>query len=318
MHLDRLRIFHAAARLLSFTHAAEELHLTQPGVSKHVKELEAYYGTRLFQRIGRRIMLTDAGQILFEVTTDIFSRLNEAKVRIEELTGLASGVLKIGASVTIATYLLPGMLVEFRQNHPALEIQTEIGRSRRIVEKALDGSVEFGLVGHYSYDPRMIAKPFLTDRTALIISPSHRWAKRTFAVSPEELADEPFLISKRGSGTWRIVGRFLESTGVELKHILELGTTEGVKQAVEAGLGVSIVSMHVVAKELASGRIESIPLANGAPSRDLYLVRHKDRYLSNAARAFLSLCMPHAIDGIYPEDQTRGIPAPAAIQERND
>lgn len=297
LNLNHLTVFHAVARLLSFTRAARELHLTQPGVSKHVKDLEEYYGARLFDRLGRKVALTQAGRILFETTAEIFSRIDESKTRIEALVGLAGGKLNIGASNTIATYILPEMLVNFRRKHPGVEIRVETGLSRHVVDKVLSNDVELGFVGHYAHDRRLLAKPFVTDRMLLIASPEHRWAARKSRVQLTELAGEPFLISKEGSGTWRIVAGLMEKEGVALEKVMELGTTEAVKQAVGANLGVSILAQRVLSKELAAGLVKSIPLAIGEPRRDLYLATLDGRRLSAAAQAFLDLLAPRGGEG---------------------
>lgn len=289
LNLNHLTVFHAAARLLSFTGAARELHLTQPGVTKHVKDLETYYGARLFDRMGRKVALTQAGKILFDASTNIFNLMDESKAGIDALIGLAAGKLAIGAGNTIATYILPELLVRFRQKYPGIEIRVDTGFSRHVLRKVLDNAVEMGFVGHYEHDRRIFAKPFVTDRMVLIVCPVHRWAKRDSKVQLRELTDEPFLISKEGSGTWKIVARLMEEDGVALERIMELGTTEGVKQAVAANLGVSIVSQHVLSKELAAGIVLPVPLAAGEIKRDLYLVHLSGRRLSHAAQAFLEL-----------------------------
>jgi len=289
MNLNQLRIFQSAARLLNFTRAAEELHLTQPGISKHLKALEEYYGTRLFDRLGKKQVLTQAGELLFEATSAIFNLLDGAKTRIDDLNGLAGGKLIVGASVTIGSYLLPDKLVRFRLRHPGIEIKVETAFSRQIAEKVLDNSVELGLVGHYLPDPRLLARPFLTERLVLIVSHRHPWAGRKSDVRPAELANQTLLLSKRGSGTWRIVEEFLAGKGARLGNTIELGTSEAVKQAVAANLGVSLLSEHLLDRELADGVLMAVSLAGGEPMRHLYLVQHKDRYLSLAAQAFVDL-----------------------------
>lgn len=289
MNLNQLRIFRSAARLLNFTRAAEELHLTQPGISKHLKELEEYYGTRLFDRLGKKLVLTQAGEALFEATTAAFNLLDAAKARIDDLNGLAAGKLTIGASVTIGAYILPDKLVQFRQRFPAIDIQVKTAFSREIAERVLDNSLELGLVGHYAPDARLTVKPFMTDRLALIVSPQHPWAGRETAVRLVELENQTLLLSKRGSGTWRIVEALMAQKGIQLNSTIELGTSEGVKRAVAANLGVSLLSRHLLGHELTSGAVKVVQLAGGEPSRDLYLIHHRDRYLSRAARAFVDL-----------------------------
>jgi len=291
MNLNQLRIFQSAARLLNFTRAAEELHLTQPGISKHLKQLEEYYGTRLFERLGKKVVLTQAGVALYEATSAAFNLLVAAKARIADLNGLAAGKLDIGASVTIGTYILPEKLVQFRQRYPAIEIKVETAFSRQITDRVLDNSLELGLVGHYSPDARLSAKTFMTERLLLIVPPQHPWAKRKTAVRLNELENQTLLLAKRGSGTWRIVEELMARNGVQLGSTIELGTSEGVKRAVAANLGVSLLSRHLLDHELEGGAIKAVPLAGGEPSRDLYLVYHKDRYLSRAAQAFVELLL---------------------------
>lgn len=293
MNLNQLRVFQSAAKLLNFTRAAEELHLTQPGISKHLKELEEYYGARLFDRLGKKIVLTQAGEALLEATTAAFNLLDSAKNRIDDLNNLTTGKLVIGACNTIATYILPDKLVQFRQRYPIIEIniefKAETAYSRQIMEKVLDNSVELGLVGQYYADPRLLVKPFMIEPVVLIVSPRHPWATRKSGARLSELAQQTVLLANRGSGTWRIVEGLLAKKGVQLGRTIELGTSEGVKRAVAANMGVALLSRHVLGHELADGSITTVPLAGGEPSRELYLIQHKDRYLSRAARAFVEL-----------------------------
>lgn len=289
MNMNQLKIFHSVAGLLNFTRASEKLHLTQPGISKHIKGLEEYYGTRLFDRPGRGVVLTQAGEILYKATTELFALLKATKLQIDDLETLAGGQLCIGGSVTIATYILPGMLTQFRKNAPHIEITVDTAFSRQIVEKVLDNTLELGFVGHCRPDVRLTVHTFMTDNMTLVVSPFHPWAERKSPVRVEELTDQMFLLSKPGSGTWRLVSDFLNRSGIVLKSTMELGTTEGLKHAVAAGLGISILSNHVMAGELASGTLLEIPLACEGLKRDLFLVHHKDRDLSETARAFIAL-----------------------------
>lgn len=289
MNLNRLIIFNTAAKLLNFTRAAEQLHLTQPGISKHLKELEDEYGVRLFERLGKKLVLTQAGEVLLEATSRAFSLLDSAKVQIDDLGKLTTGRLSIGATRTIGAYLLPDKLVQYRQCYPGVDIRVETAFSRQIIERVLDGSLDVGLVGHVSPDPRLAARVFMVDQLVLIVSPQHAWAKCKKAVRITELIKETLLVSKRESGTWRIIEPLLEKTGVHPPSVMELGTTEGVKQGVVANIGVAMLSGHVLVGELASGTLKQIPLVGVEQSRSLYLIQHKDRYLSKATQAFVEL-----------------------------
>jgi DNA-binding transcriptional LysR family regulator len=289
MNLNQLRVFHAVAKALSFTHASRELNLTQPGISKHIKSLEDHYGTRLFDRLGKKVALTQAGEILLQTTNKVFHLVAESELRIKELKGLAGGRLCVGASITIGAYILPEALVQFRRKYPAIEIKVETALSSAVVDKVLNNALEVGFVGHCAPDTRLIITPFKVDQMLLIVPAGHKWSGRK-SVGLRELVDQPFLLSKSGSGTGKIIEDLLGREGVKLNNITELGTTEAVKRAVEASLGISIVAKHVVSRELSSGAIQSIALTGIELKRDLYLVRHKDRYLSEAARAFIHLC----------------------------
>lgn len=289
MNLNRLTVFHAAARLLSFTRAADELCLTQPAISKHIKELENHYNARLFDRLGKKIILTQAGEILLRATTEIFRLADDSKQRIDDLTNLDGGRLAIGADITIGTYLLPDLLVKFRQMYPRIDITVDVARSRQLVRAVLANTLELGLVGHFEPDERLASEIFITDRLELIVSPQHPWAARTSSVRLEELAGQPFLLSTPGSGTWRNVKKLFDQAGITLSSTLEMGTSEGVKQAVAANLGIALLSHHVVAGDLSSGRLCSVHLAAGDISRDFYLVHQRERYLSAASRAFIGL-----------------------------
>lgn len=289
MNLNQLMIFHNVAEFLSFTRAAQELHLTQPGISKHIAALEEHYCTRLFDRLGKRVVLTQAGEILHATTARMFALLEESKSRIADLEGLAGGKLRIGAGVTIAAYILPPLLTQFRKNAPGVELTVDTAFSRQIIDRVLDATLELGFVGHCAPDPRLEIRTFLKDPLVLIASPRHPWAKRKSPVRLTEVAEQTFLLSKPGSGTWRLVSTLLEASGTVLANTIELGTTEGVKQAVAADLGISLLSRHVLGGELASGMLREIPLAHDLPERELFVVYRRDRYLSRAAKAFLAL-----------------------------
>lgn len=292
MNFNQLRVFHTAATILNFTRAAEELHLTQPGISKHIKDLEEQYGTRLFERLGKKLVLTQAGTVLLEATGAAFGLLEDAKSRIDDLNNLTSGKLAVGACNTIGTYILPDLLVQFQQRCPAVELKAETAFSSQIAEKVLNDHLEIGLVGHVHPDPRLTLRTFIREPIVLVVAPQHPWAKRKNSIRLTDLAQQTVLLAKRGSGTWRIVEALLRQSGVQLDRTIELGTSEGVKRAVAANMGVALLSRHVLGHELTEGTIVTVALAGGQPTRELYLVHHKDRYLSRAAQVFVELLFP--------------------------
>lgn len=286
MNLNQLMVFHKVAKLQSFTRAAETLCLTQPGISKHIKQLEEYYGVRLFDRLGKKVILTQAGEILFGKTAVMFEHLDEAKVQINDMKSLTGGKISIGASVTIGVYVLPNLLGDFIRRYPSIEISLDISLSQEIEGKVLSNSLDLGFVGHPVKDERLSIHRFLTDELVIILHPEHYWAKRK-TIQPHQLTDQPFLVSREGSGTRSTVEERLRSKGIHLNRVMEFGNTECVKKAVEAGLGISIISKHVIAREVSLNLIRSIPLTGITTKRDFYIIHLKDKYLNNLVQAFL-------------------------------
>lgn len=291
MRLDRLRIFHVAAQKLSFTAAAEALHLTQPGVTKHIQELERQYGQPLFDRLGKSVALTQAGQILWQASAEVFHRLDEAKARIDDLGQARGGQLCVGASNSIGTGLLPHLLARFARAHPGVELATDIGLSGDIEKRLLEQALDVGLLGHAPSAPALEATAFAYDRLVLVVPPGHPWAGRADPVAAAELANEVFLMSRPGSGTRRLIEARLAEAGVTLRRKQEMGSTEGVKRSVEAGLGISLLSHCVVQKEVAAGWLSVVPTVGLPTERTYYLAHRRDRYLPAAARAFIQLLL---------------------------
>lgn len=288
LNLNLLQVFHLAAELSSFTRAAEALHLTQPGISKHVRDLEEYYGTRLFDRLGKKVALTHAGVVLYGTTKAIFNLLGETKLKIDDLEGLAAGKLTIAATITVGTYILPGILAEFTRGHPNVELAVDMALSGQVAEKVLDNSAEIGLIGHSIEDARLVSEKFLTDELLLIVSCRHNWAHRR-SITPIELSGQPFIVSKEGSGTRITVEKKFKESGIRLKRMIEFGNTEGVKKAVESNLGVSILSKHTVAREIAAGLIKPLALPGIDMERSFHFIYRRNKYITQAMRRFLSL-----------------------------
>lgn len=286
-NFNQLKIFEAVARALSFTRAAEELHLTQPGISKHIRDLEAAYGSALFDRTGKKVILTQSGQILFKTVSEIFCLLKESKKKIEDLQSVASGKLTIGTSVIIGTYILPEMLVAFRAQYPNVDITVEVGGPPHVAKRLLDHTVEIGFACALRHNNKLVLKQFKTEHMSLIVSARHEWAKRKSPVPIERLANQQFVLSKPGTGTRELVEDFLAAKNIKLRKVIELGNMEGIKKAVEANLGISIISNHAIVKELAEGVIQAVPIKGMTLKRHLYVVWHKERYLSDVAKAFL-------------------------------
>lgn len=288
INLDRLRIFRAVAEARSFTRAAEVVHLTQPGISKHIKQMEEYYGIPLFDRLGKKVALTQAGEILSEATEEIMASAIAAEQRIEELKGLHGGKLVLGASFALGIYVLPGVLAAFRKRYPAVEVTVDISLSAKIMAKILANKLELGLVSQEAHDPRLFAKQFMTDELIVVVPSNHRWANRK-RIRPQELMKETFIVAARGAGVRAAVEERLKQKDIVLTNVIDFGNVEGVKRAVEAGLGISIQPQSVVQREISAGSLTGVSLAGLDDKLGRFYVCRRDKHLSNAAKAFLAL-----------------------------
>jgi len=288
INLNQLRIFQAVTETHSFTRAAEVVHLTQPGISKHIKQMEEYYGVPLFDRLGKKVALTQAGEILFEATREIMASITAAEQRIEDLKGLRGGKLVLGASFPIGIYFLPRVLAAFRKQYPAVDVTLDISLGERIVAKILANKLDLGLVSHEVRDARLICKEFATDELIAIAPRNHRWASKK-QIKPQELLEETFILAARGAGIRAVVEERLRDKGIVLENVLDFGNLEGVKRAVEAGLGVSIQSQSVVQREISAGSLAGVSVAGMDAKLTHFYVHRKDKHLSSAAKAFLAL-----------------------------
>ncbi|GAC1328106.1 MAG: LysR family transcriptional regulator [Chloroflexota bacterium] len=285
MLAQRIRVFNAVAAHLSFSRAAHELSISQPGVSFHIKALEREYGADLFERVGKRLYLTDAGRTLADYVQRISLLEEEARVALEELKGLESGLLVVGASATIGIYLLPEVVGEFRKRHPGIKVSLRVGNKRHTIERLLHNELDFGMVAGPVGDGALSAEPYLDDELVMIVAPSHRFAREPL-VYPGELRRETFLVRESGSGTQELMEERLSYLGIEPADAMQLGSTEAIKQAVAANLGISIASRYSVEAELESGRLCTANVPSLKMQRRFLLLHHKDKRLSKTAIAF--------------------------------
>lgn len=287
-NLNRLMAFHAVAETGSFTGAARSLFLTQSGVSKHVRLLEEELGAKLFDRLGRRVQLTEAGRTLLRTTREMVRLLQEAVAEISE-AGAPAGTLVVAASVTAGTYILPPVVAEYRARHERVEIRVDVRLGDEVVRTVLEDAADFGIVGQRVEDPRLVVQPFLRDELVAIVPSRHRWARRRF-LELATLLEEVLLLPRPGSGTRRAVEEELARLRVEPRRVMEYGNTEAVMKAVGAGLGVALVSARAASSEARAGAV-SLVRTRGSPSvrRQFAAIWRRGRSLTRAARAFLDL-----------------------------
>jgi DNA-binding transcriptional LysR family regulator len=288
INLDRLRIFQAVAQAGSFTGAAELVHLTQPGISKHIKQMEEYYGVLLFDRLGRKATLTQPGEILLEATQGVMALVGEAEQRIHDLTGTGAGKFHLGASFPVGVYILPSVLAAYRKSYPAVQVALNISTSEDIEAEVLANRLDVGLVSSEAHDRRLVARQFMTDDLVVIVPGNHKWSTKK-RIKTQDLRGETFILAARGAGARAVVEERLHAKGIVLENVLDFVNPEGVKHAVEAGLGISIQPRSIVQREISGGSLRALRLAGMNASIGYWCISRKNRHVSNAARAFLAV-----------------------------
>jgi len=290
MDFVRLSVFSAVARRLSFSRAAEALHLSQPAVSKHIRQLEAELGVQLLHRRGNHVELTDAGRLVADYAQRVSVLTEEVRRVLGELEGLQRGYLRVGASTTPGLYLLPQVLARFQEKYPGVEVTLTIANSADITRQVMSGQVDLGFVGAPTETPGLQVRPFAEDEIVLIVPPGHSLAQQqTF--TPGLLANETLILREAGSGTQQIAQSHLSELGVKPRRVMELAGCEAVKRAVAAGLGVAFVSRHAIELEMAQQLVSVPDIPELRFMRPLFILTRKDARPSAAALAFLALAV---------------------------
>ena len=259
----RLKVFHTVARLLSFTKAAEELHMTQPAVTFQVRQLEEYFNTRLFDRTHNKVNLTPAGERVAEFAERIFDLYAEMESGVRDLTGEISGALTIGASTTIAEYMLPALLGEFKNQYPDINLRLKVSNSEGIVSMVEHNVIDLGVVESAVNNKNLIVEVCHEDQLVLVAAPDHELVKRGGKVNASDIVRYPFVSREEGSGTRDVVMQYLKEHKVspgDMTFSLELGSPEAIKGAVEAGMGITILSRSIIGKELKLNMLAELPL----------------------------------------------------------
>ena len=285
----RLQVFYTVARLLSFTKAAEELHMTQPAVTFQVRQLEEQFNTRLFDRTHNRISLTEAGKKVYECGERIFAIYAEMDNSVRQITGDISGVLILGASTTIAEYMLPVLLGDFKAENPDVTVRLKVANTDGIVSQVENNAIDLGVVEAPVANKNLVVEECSTDQLVVIVPPDHELANET-VVPLKCISNYPFICREEGSGTREVMLESMHKSGMEpneLKVSMELGSLEAIKGAVEAGMGISVISYATIQKELKLGTLVAIK-TDPPINRPFSFVHQKQKFRMRAMDELLS------------------------------
>ena len=296
MHLTlrQLQCFSAVARNLSYTRAAEELHLTQPAVSMQIRQLELQAGLALTEQLGKQVHLTEAGEEVHRYAKSILSQVAEMDDVLDKLKGFAGGRLRI-AAISSANYFAPKLLGTFHQRFPDVSVSMDVTNQAAVVKQVIDNEVDMAIMGQPPQEAHLEAVAFMDNPLIIVAPPEHRLAKRA-RIALKELEKEVFLTREPGSGTRGAMQRFFREQKLKLTTGMEMGSLSGVKQGVQADLGLGLLPRGAVEVELMLGRLVELKVKGLPIPRHWYVVLHKGKRLSVAAEEFKSLLTGEAVE----------------------
>ena len=289
MDLWQLNIFCKVVECKSFTRAGKTVHLSQPTVSSHIRDLENHFGCRLIDRLSKEAVATKAGELLYGYARKILAFSDETEAAMAEFNGKIKGRLIIGGSTIPGTYLLPQIIGAFTKQYPEVTISLIVEDTEKIIEGVLSGNLEMGVVGAESGVKKILQEKLIDDELRLIVPKNHPWARKK-TIPLNLLLTEPFIVRENGSGTLAAIQLSLASEGYtieDLKIVAELGSTEAVRQGIKNKVGVSILSNLAVSEDLKIGSLSAIAVKGLKLKRSFYLTRHKYRSLSPLGRVFI-------------------------------
>jgi len=297
--LRQLQVFEAAARLGGYTRAAEALHLSQPAVSMQIRQLEGQAGMPLFDQIGKKIHLTDAGRTLYNHAQSILAQVLEAQLELEEMRGVRRGQLNITIAST-ANYFAPRLLAAFCQRHPEVKVSLDVSNREHILELLNETDKDLAIMGRPPEASDLVAHPFMENPLVVIAAPGHPLAQAR-NIPLARLSEETFISREIGSGTRMAAERFFDEAGTRLTTAMEMSSNEAIKQAVQAGLGLGVVSVHTLEMELALERLVILDVQGFPILRHWYAVHRQGKRFSAVAQAFLNFVMDEAEQLFVPQ-----------------
>ena len=292
-----LEIFCKVVELESFSKAAEAVSLVQASVSERIASLEKKMGTRLLDRLGRKVIPTAAGELLHKHATLLLEMKETAQLEIERFLGLKQGGISMGGSTIPGEYILPDLIGRFKKKYPHLSVKLTIADSSEIENRVLAGQLEIGVIGSKSSHANLLCQKLWEDELVLAVPIRHPWARRK-AVSLQELHKIPFILREEGSGTLKILETYLRESGKEGTSALEIsarfGSSTAVKEGIKSGLGLSILSARAIDTEVKAGLLKALKVEGLTMSRNFFLIRNKLRIASPACQAMLEFLLASA------------------------
>lgn len=288
MNLYQLKVFYFAAKYGSLSRAAEKLYITQPAVTKQIQQLQNYYGIKLLNRFGKKMVLTDAGKSLFSIAEKILELETRAEESIRDFQQLKSGHINIISSETFGAYYLPFILIRYIKKYPDIRISSNILPVDEVYQKVVSLNCDIGFVSYVIDDPRIIAQKVVEDSIVLIVSSSHPYSRKK-VFYPSDLQDQIVVMHEEGSATRDIVDTFLRKNNVNVKIKFEFSNNEAIKRVVENGNEIALVSKNTAIEEIKTKKLVAIPSADKSLKRNFFLIYHRDKYFSKHLKNLIEM-----------------------------
>src|SRR5512135_1229696 len=294
--LRQLQVFESVARHMNHSRAAAELYLSQPAVSMQIKQAENVIGLPLFEQVGKKLFLTDAGRELQHYSRSILQLVNEMESVFGEMKGLERGHLNISV-VSTANYFMPQLLAKFIQAHPNIQVSLSVANRDTVIKQLAENIADLAIMGQPPEGTDMLAEPFMLNPLVVIAAPNHPLV-HIKKIHPRQLSKETFLLREQGSGTRGVVERFFASHHMALPAHMEMDTNEAIKQSVQAGMGIGIISRHGIELELETNRLVVLDVERFPIVRHWYIVHRKDKRASTAALEFESFLLKESTEHV--------------------
>lgn len=287
MNLNQLKIFYLAAKNGNLSLAARELFITQPAVTKGIQRLQEFYDMKFVDHIGKKLVLTDAGEVLFEIAEKIFELENQAEESIRDFQQRKRGHIRILSSESFGDYYLPRIIIPFSKAYPLVRITMNILPTEQVVQNTVTLNDDLGFISYPVQHKKLLVREVLEDQL-VIITPTDHPLTRKKLLEPGDLANQHIIMHETGSAPRKAIDEYIRKNNLTVKIPLEVSSNRAIKRAVEEGIGIALISRKVAREEIQTGRLAAIPLSSPSMTRKYYLVHHKDKYLSESLQSFIN------------------------------
>ena len=288
MNLNQLKIFYYAAKNCNLSVAAQELFITQPAVTKGIQRLQEHYEIKFVDFVGKKLVLTDAGAVLYKIAQKIFELENQAEESIRDFQQRKRGYIRILSSESFGDYYLPQIIIPFNKAYPLIRVSMNILPTEQVVENTVSLNCDLGFISYPIAHKKLILKEVLEDKLVIITPCNHPLGVKK-RVTPKDLEGQPFIMHEKGSAPRRAIEEFIRKSGISVKIPLELSSNRAIKRAVEEGIGIALISRKVANEEIRAKRMHAIHLSHPVMKRKFFMVHHKDKYISESLQLLMDI-----------------------------